>query len=371
MSSIPSFSNSFLKVDLNAICENAHAIHQNSPAQQLIPVLKSNAYGLGSIAVATVLSQLPFVSCFAVAQVQEGLQLKQNKIRQDVLILSHALPQQIEAAVRSDLTFTIGSVPYLFLIANAAKKLGKTAKIQIKFDTGLCRTGFEPDVIPSLIDALHKTSESIQLAGAYSHFADPEDASRCAAQYRLFCSLSDLITDAGFELPLRHICDSAASEYYPQYALNALRIGRRLAFGSPKYPDHSIMEAASLYSFVTDIHSRKKGSRLGYDSGIVLMEDKNIASIGIGYGDGLDPHIAAHDIAVLINGRLCPVLYCFMDQLLVDITGVSAQIGDQVTLFGHDDLGNFLSAQAQAKKLNALEGCALTTALLPRVERVY
>ena len=108
-----SISNSYLTVDLYRIKQNAAAIHQDFPQQQLIPVLKADTYGLGMKAVANALSALPSVSCFAVAQAKEGILLKQEGIRKDILVLNEVLPRQIDAAVQYDLTLTVGNIPHL------------------------------------------------------------------------------------------------------------------------------------------------------------------------------------------------------------------------------------------------------------------
>ena len=345
-----------LTVDLSAIRENARHILSEHPAAGLIPVLKADAYGLGMVPVAKALAPLPGVLCFAVAQAQEGVALRRAGIERDILILGETLPWQIEAVLQSRLTPTVA--------------LGMTADIQIKVDTGLHRLGVEEATFATLCERLAANADAVRPAGAYSHFADPGDAARCEAQYRLFLSLCDRLRQAGFAVPLRHICDSAASEAYPAYALDAVRIGRRLAWDAPDQPTGRIREAATLSALVTDVRLRKAGDRLGYGDGPVLQKDAVIASLGIGYGDGLDPRFAG-SLSVLLHGRRCPVLYLFMDRALVDVTGAAALVGDRAVLFGQDETGASLSAQAQASAISALEGCGLTTALLPRVERIY
>ncbi len=359
-----------LTVDLSAIRENARHILSEHPAAGLIPVLKADAYGLGMVPVAKALAPLPGVLCFAVAQAQEGVALRRAGIERDILILGETLPWQVEAALQSRLTPTVARPEDVDTVANAARTLGMTADIQIKFDTGLHRLGVEEATFATLCERLAANADAVRPAGAYSHFADPGDAARCEAQYRLFLSLCDRLRQAGFAVPLRHICDSAASEAYPAYALDAVRIGRRLAWDAPDRPTGRIREAATLSALVTDVRSRKAGDRLGYGDGPVLQKDAVIASIGIGYGDGLDPRFAG-SLSVLLHGKRCPVLYLFMDRALVDVTDAAASAGDRAVLFGQDETGASLSAQAQASAIGALEGCGLTTALLPRVERIY
>ncbi len=359
-----------LTVDLDAIRQNAQIIAQMANSAKLIPVLKADAYGLGMVPVAKALQTLSAVSCFAVARIQEGIQLQQAGILRSVLVLGAVLPQQMDEAISAGLILSVGRVSDILAIADCSRRLKRSTSVHIKFDTGLCRRGIKTDELPALIDALAACSDVIRIKGAYSHFANPEDAARCTAQYRAFLALTDRMSAAGFSIPMRHICDSAASERYPEFALDAVRIGRRLAWDAPASPLGTVREAATLRSVITDIRARKKGDCLGYGTGVPLQKDSMIASVGIGYGDGL-PALIAGRLSVRCCGSNCPILCCFMDQLLVDVTSCDARIGDPVTIFGYDETGVLLSAQKQAQACGALEGCGLTTALLPRVEREY
>ena len=225
--------------------------------------------------------------------------------------------------------------------------------------------------VKDLIQALKDTKDAVSLTGAFSHFQDPMNASLCKSQFLLFKDCCELVTRAGFSIPLRHISDSAASERHPKYSLDAVRIGRRLYFDAPEGASGKIREAASLQSFVLDVRTRPAGTKLGYGNGAVLKKKTEVAVVGIGYGDGLPPSAAESGMTVLVHGKRCPLLWCFMDQCLVDVTGTKAKAGDPVTLFGYDGQGGYLSAQEQASVLGAPEGCGLTALLSSRVARNY
>lgn len=366
-----SFSNAVLTVDLSAIRKNIETVLSEAKGASIIPVLKADAYGLGMVRIAGALQGLPSVACFAVAHVSEGLKLREAGIGKDILVLDEPLPLQVDAAVGSGLTLTAGRVADICAYAAAADKLGRKVSVQIKFDTGLHRIGIEKDSLKDLTDALYAASGSIILAGAYSHFQDPADASLCRKQFLLYMDCCEALTQAGLNLPLRHIADSAGSERYPKYALDAVRIGRRLYFDAPDGPSGKILEAVSLHSFVLDVQTRPAGAKLGYGNGVILKKDAEVAVIGIGYGDGIPTNAAECGMTVLIQRQRCRVLWCFMDQCLVDVTGTGAKPGDTVTLFGSDGQGGFLSAQEQASVLGAPEGCGLTALLSSRVAREY
>ena len=361
---------SSLTVDLSALQSNARRILAAHPSAALLPVLKADAYGLGAVPVAKALAAVPGVCGFAVAEVQEGVALREAGIAHDILVLGEALPWQLDEALGNRLTLTVARTEDVGAIAAAARVKGVKANVHLKFDTGLHRLGVEAADFDTLVRRLKGSADAVCPVGAFSHFADPDDAARCAAQYRQFISLADRLEREGIRVRLRHICDSAASERYPQYALDAVRVGRRLAWDDPTAPTGAIREAATLSALVTDVRSRRAGEQLGYGEGVTLARDAVIASIGIGYGDGLDLRLAERRRPVSLNGQLCPLLYTFMDRTLVDVTGAAVAIGDRAVLFG-PDAGEGLTGQAQAAAIGAMEGCGLTTALLPRVERIY
>lgn len=366
-----SAANAVLTVDLSVIRNNIRIILSEAKGCRIIPVLKADAYGFGMIRVATAIEDLPSVACFAVAQVPEGLKLREGGIRKDILILGEPLPFQMDAALKNGLTLTAGRVSDIATYAASAQKLGMKMKVQIKFDTGLHRIGIEKESIQDLIETLNAAAPVIELAGVYSHFRDPGNAALCKSQFLLFTDCCDRLSRAGFHVPLRHIADSAGSERYPKYALDAVRIGRRLYFDAPSGHSGKIREAASLRSYILDVQPRAAHTKLGYGDGITLEKDADVAVIGIGYGDGLPPSCAESGMTVLIRQKRCRVLWCFMDQCLVDVTGIGAKPGDSVTLFGSDGYGNSISAQEQASVTGAPEGCGLTSLLSPRVARIY
>ena len=96
-----------------------------------------------------------------------------------------------------------------------------------------------------------------------------------------------------------------------------------------------------------------------------------IATVGVGYGDGLNQELFRVGASVLVDGRCCGLLACCMDQCMIDVTGIDCRVGDEVTFFGYDGKGGFLSSQDVASLINNNEGCGLTSALSPRVARVY
>ncbi len=371
----PNVYNSCLYVDLSALRDNVAAIGRAlSPGCRIMAVLKGDAYGLGLGPLSAVLEPMDEVHSFAVAHVSEGLGLRAAGVKKDVLLLSHPVPGAVSAGAEADLTFTVGRLGLIPPLAEEGRRLGRSVKVQLKLDTGLHRLGVAPgEELAALLSELRAAGETLHLTGIYSHFADTADAAACEAQYALYLRGLDQAEQAGFAAPLRHICDSAGSEEFPEYHLDAVRLGRRLIMDHPTRPAGDIREVASWRTRITFVHRRRAGEKLGYGGAYTLTRDSRIAVIGAGYGDGLIPAWAERHAPVLIRGVRCPVLACCMDQAMVDVTDLAGDVsvGEEVTLLGFDRAGNGLLSQEIAALTGANEGCGITTAIPARVERVY
>lgn len=368
-----SLYNSYVLINLAQLRKNAEIILRSlSPATQLVPVLKGNAYGLGIVPVAELLTGIDSIRTLAVSHVSEGVQLRSSGITADIWVIGGVPTHLNEAAVGNQLTLTVARTDLLPAIAAAAKQAGIPAKVQIKIETGLNRTGVKPGLeLAEVIRQLQAHQPVIQLAGAFSHFSDTADKALVCQQHSLFLQGIRQLEDAGICIPVKHICDSAASELYPEFHMDAVRIGRRLYMDHPTAPTGDIQECASWRTNITNLRHCHAGDTLGYGGKIVLQRDTVVATIGVGYGDGLNCALADCHAPVLIDGKRAPLLCCFMDQSMVDVTGIACKIGDNVTLFGYDELGNALPSQEIALLIGDHEGCGLTAALSARVERIY
>ena len=365
-------NNSYLHIDMNIFRKNMNTLLASLPAGvQLIPVLKDDAYGLGLGRMAAAAVEFDAVRRFSVAHVSEGLALRRQGFEKDILVLGSALPFQLPAAVAAGLELAAGSAEFVSALDAAAAQAGRLARVHVKIDTGLHRIGAEPgDELAALAEALHRAGH-IDAVGIFSHFADTDNAAASRAQYACFMQGTAQLEQTGFTGLLRHICSSASYEQYPEYALDAVRIGRALYMDSPDGVSHGIEEAVTWRSYITAVKQRRAGDSLGYGGAYRLAHDANIATVGVGYGDGLNEALCRVHADVLIGGKRCALLACCMDQCFADVTGIDCVPGDEVTFFGHDGLGNFLPSQEVAALIGSDEGCGLTSALSPRVARIY
>ena len=364
--------NSYLLVNRGFLRQNAQTvISRLGRVTSLIPVLKDDAYGLGLVPVAQALCDNPAIRTIAVAHVSEGLELREAGIDREVLVMGGALPFQMEAAVEAGLTLACGHAGFVTELSAAAARIGKRAKGQIKIDTGLHRIGFEPMELAGLIGELRHCGEQLEITGVFSHFSDVADEALNIKEYDTFLKAIDYLKEHGITIPMCHMACSASSENWPQFNMDAVRCGRRLYMDSPVKPDGSIREVASFRAFITQVKKRREGEKLGYGGTITLERETLVATVGVGYGDGLNQELFHIHAPVLAGGRRCPMLCCCMDQCMIDVTGTDCRVGDEVTFFGYDEQGNFLSSQEIAAMVNHDEGCGLTSALSPRVKRIY
>ncbi len=363
-------SNSYLQIDLQAIKENIEQIRRETgPGTKLIPVLKSNAYGLGAVTIGRFLSDLGGIDCFAVSQVAEGIELREAGLKQQILVMSLPLDSQVDAAVEHGLLLTLGSFRQFRILREAARKAGGKIPVSLKLDTGLHRIGFQPEEADRLITELKQAEDVLEIRDTFSHFSE-HSREQMERQSRCFREFLEKLQTAGIRTGLCHMASSASLETGEDVLFDAVRVGRRLVLDNPDQPTGTIREAVSYRAWLADVRRRRAGDTLGYDRKIVLEKDTRVGVLSIGYGDGYDPALFKAHAPVLVRGRRVRLIHCCMDQSFVDLGDLDTQAGDEVTLFGHDGEGKLLPAQEVAALIGC-EGCDLTARLTERVARVY
>jgi len=366
--------NSYLEVDTNVLRNNILSIIESLPPEtKLIPVLKADAFGLGLIPIAKICSEFKQIETIATAQIGEAVELRRADIDLELLIMGGCPSFLYPYVIEYDLTLAAGNEGLVISLASIAKTNGKKAKVEVKIETGLHRIGFKlGQEIDAFIDELENNKDYIEITGAFSHFADTNDEKRVVQQYTDFMRGVNQLKNAGIELPRIHICGSAAYEKFREYSLDAVRLGRRLYMDNPeKEGITEVKEVASFRGYITNLRKLKKGDTLGYSKTYSCTRDCLSATVGVGYGDGLNEALVKANAPVLINGKKAYLLGCCMDQCQIDVTDIECTIGDEVTFFGYDSLNNLLSSQYIAGLIGGNEGCGLTSALGNRVERIY
>lgn len=325
----------------------------------LIPVLKCDAYGLGVKNIAPLFEGK--VGCIAVAHISEGIALRNTGFSGEILVLGSCVGKFVPDAVEAGLTLTVSRPGF-------ASSLPRNSKVQVEINTGLNRAGLSVSEVSCAAEEIIRAG--LEVSGAYSHFSCTSDLVSCETENTLFLESVRLLEESGIRVPLRHISCSASFENFPQFNLDAVRIGRRLYMDAPGVYNGRILESFTWQAYITDIRSRKEGEFLGYEHAYRLKQDADIALISVGYGDGLCREFATMQVPVLVNGKPCNVLSVYMDQAVIDVSGVRCSVGDRVTIFGYDGNGKLIPSQLQAELVDVPEGVGLSSFLSPRVERI-
>ncbi len=331
------------EVNLDALTHNLNFYRSKiGPGTKLMVMVKAFAYGSGSTEVAGWL-QYHRVDYLAVAYTDEGVQLRRNGIQLPIMVLN-AQPDSFGNLFDYNLEPEIFSLrnlrEFLSFIASRKEPLPEQVNIHLKIDTGMHRLGFVEADISELMHLL-SAHPFLRVASIFSHLVGADEVEHISfsrQQIRAFESLSGkIIAGLGYR-PLRHICNSAGIIRYPEARFEMVRLGIGLyGVESAGLEQESLQTVGTLKTTISQIKSLPKGETVGYGRRGVLERDARIATIAIGYADGLDRGFSRGVGQVLVNGVLCPVVgnIC-MDMTMIDVTEAPCEEGDQVIIFGKD-----------------------------------
>ncbi|SCJ31221.1 Alanine racemase [uncultured Clostridium sp.] len=363
------------EVNLDNIINNINEIKKNINSEEIIAVVKANAYGHGAIDVAPVLVENG-ADKLAVAMLSEALELRESGIKVPILILGYTDVSFAEMLINNDIEQTVYSLDYAKELSKKAEALGKVAKIHIAVDTGMGRIGFLPNEksVEEVVE-ISKLS-NLRITGVFTHFsnADEEDKSYAHNQIKKFNSFINEIEKREVNLGVKHISNSASIIDIEDAHYNAIRPGIIL-YGY--YPSDYInkdklklMPALSLKCQVIHVKELPKGEYIGYGRKFMTERDSVIATLPIGYADGYIRGLYGK-AQVIINGKLAPVVgkIC-MDQCMVDVTDIGpVNIGDEVILLGEDN-GIKNNADDMAQMLDTIN-YEILCMIGRRVPRIY
>ena len=358
-----------------AIGHNIAEVRKNVGSDvKICAVIKADAYGHGAVAVGRYLESA--VEYFAVATVDEAIELREAGIQLPIIILSYVSPSRYDEVVRYGVTQTVYSSETAEQLAKAAKAQGKTAKAHVALDTGMSRIGFA--VNERSADDIRRISrlESLELEGMFTHFscADMYDKSYSRMQMERYDHMCDMLDERNVVIPIKHICNSAGIMEFDSHRFQMVRSGI-ITYGL--YPSEEVDKTAldlkpamSFRSHVVNVHTAEAGIGVSYGATFVTKEPMRIATVSVGYADGY-PRALSNKGRVLIHGQFAPVLgrVC-MDQIMVDVSHIdNVQVEDVVTLFGRDG-ENFIPVEEPADA-SASFNYEFVCSLSRRVTRVY
>ena len=349
------------EIDLTALAANYRLLQQAAPNAQIIAVVKANAYGHGVALTVPVLLQ---GGCrfFAVATLGEAIALRALAPHADILILGYTSPTAARRLARLHLTQTVYSTAYATALSREAARAGVKINVHLKADVGMHRLGFSPEDTAALLAAA--SLPQLTPTGLFTHFpkADTDPAATQNALHR-FLLCRKALQEGGYTL-LSHAAASAAALSLPEAHLDAIRPGLALYGISPVPTALPFMPVLRLCAPIVHLARIAAGDEVGYGGDFTATGERVIATLPIGYADGFcrEGRGAAVTLchknarfSVPVVGRIC------MDQVMIDVTGTPAAVGDKVVLF------------SDARTLAAARGTIpyeILTGITARVRRV-
>lgn len=350
----------YVLVNLDALRHNIKLIRDRVNTKVMF-VIKANAYGHGAVEAARAASGI--ADFFAVATVDEAVDLRRAGIKEPILVLGYVSPEYFGLVAEHDISQTIFDLESARLLAEAG------GKAHIALDTGMGRIGFPAD--GEGIDKIIKACETgLNIEGIFTHFAsaDESDKSFTIRQFEKFKYVTDELEKRGINIPIKHVSNSAAAIDMPEYALDMVRLGIA-AYGMQ--PSDSVQKldlktALSWRSHVVNVKKVPKGTPISYGRTFVTQRESVIATIPVGYADGY-PRALSNKGRVVINGKTAPIAgrVC-MDQMMADVTDIGeVRVGDDVSLI--DDI-------VTADEIARLDGTInyeVVCRISSRVPRIY
>ena len=356
-----------LEVNLGAMVENLNWYRSLlNPGVKMTCMVKASAYGAGSYEIAKTLQEHR-VDYLAVAVADEGSELRKAGITTNILIMNPEM-----TAFKTMFDYHLEPEVYSFGLLDAlvreAEKQGITNyPIHIKIDTGMHRLGFLPEEIPALTECL-KGQDAVIVRSVFSHLVGSDsvqfdDFTR--QQIAIFEDASARLQAAFSHKILRHICNSAGIERFPEAQFDMVRLGIGL-YGINPITNAVMHNVSSLYTTILQIHEVPQVDTVGYSRRGHLTRPSRIAALPIGYADGLNRHLGNGNAYCIVNGKKAPYVgnIC-MDVCMIDVTDIDCKEGDKAVIFGNE-----LPVTVLSDILDTIP-YEILTSVSNRVKRVY
>ncbi|MGB1031353.1 MAG: alanine racemase, partial [Flavobacteriales bacterium] len=334
---------------------------------KMMAMVKAFGYGAGSAQLANTLAYHQ-IDYLGVAYADEGVALRNQGITLPIMVMN--VPKDASRiCLEYDLQPVVHSLKQLDSLLDEWKKLKaqKTPAVHLELETGMRRLGFYKKDLNQLLSRWNGEGKNLQVESIFSHFAgagNPEHDDFTREQISLFTEMCEELKS----LPgkkIKHLCNTSGIERWPEATFDMVRLGIGM-YGISSSQSPEIKPVATLKTRISQIHIIEKGDSVGYNRAFVAKKTSSIATISIGYADGLNRALSNGKGQVLINGQLAPIVgnVC-MDMTMIDISGISAAVGDQVTIFGKNP-----RIETMAKSLDTI-GYEILSGISQRVKRIY
>jgi alanine racemase len=360
----------FLEVKLSALAENLAAYKTLlKPQTKMMAMVKAAGYGSGLVEVSHMLESQG-VDYLGVAYFQEGIELRKAGINLPIMVLNPT-QKALFLAGKHNLEPSVHSLFILKKLIESTKEWDRKVAIHIKLNTGMNRLGFDETDIPQLCEMLSKNEEILEVKSIYSHLAaSGENAFKdfTKEQINLFEALSNKVSElSNFKnKPLRHICNTSGIERLPSAHFEMVRLGIGL-YGETSATKLNLKKGLHFQTRISGIRTIEKEESVGYNRSYVAHSQKRIATLPVGYADGIARRLSNGGFPFWVKGKhpahivgnIC------MDMLMIDVTGIDCAVGDEVEIFGMNN-----SVQDLATELGTISYEVLTN-IGDRVKRVF
>lgn len=359
-----------LEVDLDALAHNFNYYRSLLPrSTRLVAMVKASAYGMGSVEIGKALQSLG-AAYLAVAVIDEGVKLREAGITMPIMVLN-PITNRYPSLFASHLEPAVFSPEELDRLIGEAEQYGVTDyPVHIKLDTGMHRVGFLEEQIDAIVSRL-ATTRAVKVASVFSHLATADCLDKdeyTESQLARFDAMTARLRDGlGYDFA-RHILNTAGMMRFARggnYELARLGIG---LYGVSPLPEKSpLSPVASFFSHIISLKQWPAGTPIGYGCKGVTKRDSVIATVPVGYADGINRRLSNGAVSFKVNGTDCPTIgnIC-MDLCMVDVTDVpGVAVGDRVEIFGNE-----APVERIAEILGTIPYEVLTW-VSPRVKRVY
>ena len=366
-SNISIHRDSWVEINLENLAYNIKEIRKSVPVgKKLLAVVKADAYGHGAVMLApTILAS--GCDMLGVASIDEGIDLRNAKISCEILVLGAVPVWAVESAVNAGISIAIFSKEHLAACKQAYERTGVKPKVHVKIDTGMNRIGVQPADAVDFIREV-QAADYLQIQGIFTHLYEAESVEETVKQVNIWNSIISQIDTTGL---LLHIQNTAGTLCYDVPTSNMLRIGIGLYGLAPDYPDKEFKKPdlkplMSLKGRIVHIHETGAPAGVSYCHTFKTDVPVKVATIPVGYADGVSKLLSNRITAELNGHKIRQIGNITMDQMMFDITGVDASVGDVVTLIGD----GAMTIDEWAKILGTIN-YELTCRLKVRLPRVY
>ena len=361
----------WVEVNLDSLAHNVQEFKNNIDKDtKLLGIVKADAYGHGCVMVApTMLAS--GVDMLGVASIDEGLDLRAENIDCEVLVVGAVPVWSFDVAAKNNISISIFEEEHIDACYKVYERFGLKPKVHIKLDTGMNRIGLQTKKAIEFIKKVQQC-DFIDLKGIFTHLANAENAEKTKIQFDRW---NEVVTNVNTEGLLIHILNTAGTMIYDPKELhsNMVRIGISIYGLYPDLPEKlrfypKLKPVMELKGRITNIHTMPKDDGVSYGHTFVAEKDTKVATVPIGYADGV-PRILSNKIYGRLNGqKIKQIGNITMDQMMFDISGVDAKLGDIITLLEDDDKDLSLDNWANiAGTINYELPCRLKV----RLPRVY